>query len=228
MAAVAARGLVRGPAAQSARERLSSACKRFGTRIKAVEQKLARQTTERQDDNAARSARSETEIAAAARKLEAARRPAHGRRGAAVARRPHRAVRAVGSRPNARSSPAGVRAAYVGGREDLLKLLLSQDSPGTLGRMLVYLRLLRPCALRASASIARRDGRPRGTTRRERRGAGAELVDARKRPRRSRSRRSSTPATSGARCSRSSTRGSATRAARSRSSRPRNGGSATS
>jgi septal ring factor EnvC (AmiA/AmiB activator) len=105
--------------------------------IKALQERIARETTQR--DEGARALRAaETEIAAATRKLgeiratikthEAARREL----GAETQRADRRlaAERAALARQ--------VRSSYMMGRDELFKLLLSQESPAALGRMLVY------------------------------------------------------------------------------------------
>jgi septal ring factor EnvC (AmiA/AmiB activator) len=105
--------------------------------IKAVEQKLARQTTER-DDSARALRAAETDIAAAIRKLAAVRT------GLRAQEREQRTLADQTARASARLDAERaelgrqVRAAYMSGREEVLELLLSQDSPATLGRMLVY------------------------------------------------------------------------------------------
>ena len=104
---------------------------------KAVERKLARQTTER--DAGARELRSaETEIASAARKLDALRAELRSseREERSLAEQVARASQKI----TAQREDLGrqIRAAYVGGQAEVLKVLLSQDSPSTLGRMLVY------------------------------------------------------------------------------------------
>ncbi|HET8696790.1 MAG TPA: peptidoglycan DD-metalloendopeptidase family protein [Gammaproteobacteria bacterium] len=105
--------------------------------IKSVEQKLARQTTER-DANARALRAAETEIAAAARKLEALRADI------ATAEREQRSLEERTARASRQLEGERAelgrqaRAAYMSGRAEVVKLLLSQDSPATLGRMLVY------------------------------------------------------------------------------------------
>ncbi|HEX5046482.1 MAG TPA: peptidoglycan DD-metalloendopeptidase family protein [Gammaproteobacteria bacterium] len=105
--------------------------------IKAVEQQLSRQITER--DESARALRTaETGIAAAARKLDGLRA---GLRGAEREQRTLADRTAAASRrlsAEREELARQVRAAYMSGRQELLKVLLSQDSPATVGRMLVY------------------------------------------------------------------------------------------
>jgi septal ring factor EnvC (AmiA/AmiB activator) len=105
--------------------------------IKAVEARLARQSSER--DASARALRaSETEIAAASRKLadvrarlgeQQAQRRTLGREAAQATERLAKERDALGRQ---------VRASYMSGREEVFKLLLSQESPASLGRMMVY------------------------------------------------------------------------------------------
>src|SRR5690349_2219669 len=100
--------------------------------IKAVEQQLARQVTER--DESARALRTaETDIAAAARKLDALRADLRGaeREQRSLADRTAAASRQLAAERE--DLARQVRAAYMGGREELLKVLLSQDSPATVG-----------------------------------------------------------------------------------------------
>jgi len=99
--------------------------------------RMARETT-RRDDGAKALRAAELEIAAATRKLaevrgnlrtqQAARRDLGGQTDRANGRLA--AERAALARQ--------VRASYMAGRDELTKLLLSQESPATLGRMLVY------------------------------------------------------------------------------------------
>jgi septal ring factor EnvC (AmiA/AmiB activator) len=137
IAAVAAVGsLASFAAAQNARDeqqRLQAVRKE----IKAVEQQLARQVTER--DESARALRAaETDIAAAARKLDALRADLRGaeREQRSIADRTAAASRRLAAERE--DLARQVRAAYMSGREELLKVLLSQDSPATVGRTLVY------------------------------------------------------------------------------------------
>lgn len=105
--------------------------------IKAVEERLARQSSER--DESARALRAaETEIAAASRKLadvrarlseQQARRRTLGREAAQATER-----LAAERETLARQ----VRASYMSGNAEVFKLLLSQESPASLGRMMVY------------------------------------------------------------------------------------------
>lgn len=122
-------------AAQGARERQQLDAVR--KEIKAVEQRLARQTTER--DAGAKALRAaETKIAATTRKLDEVR--ANVRAGQSRQRSlAEQAARAAKSLDAERQALAQqVRASYITGREEVFKLLLSQDSAAGLGRMLVY------------------------------------------------------------------------------------------
>jgi murein hydrolase activator len=105
--------------------------------IKELQEKIARETTRR--DEGARALRAaEVEIAAATRKLaevrgdlktqEAARRD--------LERETERANHSLAAEQAALARQ--VRSSYMAGREELTKLLLSQESPAALGRMLVY------------------------------------------------------------------------------------------
>jgi murein hydrolase activator len=121
-------------AAQSDEERELEAVR---GKIEAVERKLARQTAER-DERVSDLKRIELSIAASARELErikARLREQHARRDdlAAQMRRAH-----TGLEKEREALVEQVRLSYMTGREELLKLLLSQESPATLGRMLAY------------------------------------------------------------------------------------------
>src|SRR5262245_30640013 len=105
--------------------------------IKELQERIARETTRR--DEGARALRaSEVEIAAATRKLaevsgnlstqEKTRRD--------LERETASANRRLGAEKEALAQQ--VRSSYMAGREELTKLLLSQESPAALGRMLVY------------------------------------------------------------------------------------------
>ena len=105
--------------------------------IKELQEKITRETTRRDED--ARALRTaEIEIAAATRKLaevsgdlkaqETARRD--------LTRETERANRSLAAEQEALARQ--VRSSYMAGREELTKLLLSQESPAALGRMLVY------------------------------------------------------------------------------------------
>jgi murein hydrolase activator len=105
--------------------------------IKALETRLARETT-RRDDGAKALRTAELEIATTSRKLADVRSSLGEQRSA------QRALAGETERANQRLSAERtslaqqVRMSYMTGREELFRLLLSQESPATLGRMLVY------------------------------------------------------------------------------------------
>jgi len=105
--------------------------------IKALQEKVARETTRR--DAGARALRaSEVEIVAATRKLAevsgTVRTQEKTRRDLEL--QTASANRRLGAERDALARQ--VRSSYMAGREELTKLLLSQESPAALGRMLVY------------------------------------------------------------------------------------------
>ena len=106
--------------------------------IKALQDRIARETT-RRDEGVARAARGRGR----GRRRRRASSPqfaptcSGSKRRAATSRR-KASERIAGSRPRRPLSHAQVRSTYMTGREELFKLLLSQESPATLGRMLVY------------------------------------------------------------------------------------------
>jgi murein hydrolase activator len=105
--------------------------------IKAIETRLARETM-RRDANAKALRAAELDVAAAARKL------ADVQSRLAEQRSTRRALGQQTEQANQRLAAERaalaqqVRMSYVTGREELFKLLLSQESPAKLGRMLVY------------------------------------------------------------------------------------------
>ena len=105
--------------------------------IKALQEKIARETTRRDEGTRALRA-SEVEIAAATRKLAEVsgnvRTQEKRRRELEV--QTASANRRLGAEKDALARQ--VRSSYMAGREELTKLLLSQESPAALGRMLVY------------------------------------------------------------------------------------------
>jgi septal ring factor EnvC (AmiA/AmiB activator) len=122
--------------AQSARES-DAKLQAVRKEIKALESRVTSQAAQR--DETARTLRAaELEVASEERKLAATR----AELAAQQAERRALAERAtrVGGRLAAerRALARQVRASYVNGREELLKLALSQQSPASLGRMLVY------------------------------------------------------------------------------------------
>jgi septal ring factor EnvC (AmiA/AmiB activator) len=105
--------------------------------IEELTARIARETT-RRDDGARALRAAELAIAAATRKLAEVRGNLRTQQGA------RRELRVATERANERLAAERaalarqVRASYMAGRDELTKLLLSQESPATLGRMLVY------------------------------------------------------------------------------------------
>jgi murein hydrolase activator len=105
--------------------------------IKALQDRVARETTRRDEGTRALRA-AEVEIAAATRKL------AEVRGNVRIQQATRRDLTQETQRANRRLAAERaalalqVRASYMTGREELFKLLLSQESPAALGRMLVY------------------------------------------------------------------------------------------
>src|SRR5262245_2471593 len=105
--------------------------------IKELQERIARETTRR--DEGARALRaSEVEIAAATRKLAevSGDLSAQEKTRRDLERETASANRRLGAEKDALARQ--VRSSYMAGREELTKLLLSQESPAELGRMLVY------------------------------------------------------------------------------------------
>ena len=105
--------------------------------IKELEARMAREAA-RRDDGAQALRAAELESAAATRKLAQVRGDLRAQQGT---RRDlgQQTERANGRLAAERAALARqVRASYMAGRDELTKLLLSQESPATLGRMLVY------------------------------------------------------------------------------------------
>jgi len=105
--------------------------------IKELQEKITRETTRR--DEGARALRTaEVEIAAATRKLTEVRGELKAEVSARrdLTRETERANRSLAAEKDALARQ--VRSSYMAGREELTKLLLSQESPASLGRMLVY------------------------------------------------------------------------------------------
>ena len=140
-AAAIAAALLLAPSPPRAQERSAAeqeaALQAVRKEIKALESRIARQTTQR--DASARALRDlEVTIAAGARKLDTVR--------ADLRRQQTRQRELAGEQRAARAKLAGERAAlaaqvrlsYMTGREEAFKLLLTQESPADLGRMLVY------------------------------------------------------------------------------------------
>jgi septal ring factor EnvC (AmiA/AmiB activator) len=105
--------------------------------IKQLEVKITRETT-RRDDGARALRTAEVAIAAATRKLDEVRGELKQQETARsdLARETERASRSLAAERDALAQQ--VRSSYMAGREELTKLLLSQESPAALGRMLVY------------------------------------------------------------------------------------------
>jgi murein hydrolase activator len=105
--------------------------------IKGVEERLARQAAQR--DDGARALRSaETDVAAAARKLAevSAQLREQQAKSHSLGEEAEQAKRRLAAERHALASQ--VRMSYMTGREELFKVLLSQESPASLGRVLVY------------------------------------------------------------------------------------------
>ncbi len=105
--------------------------------IKELQERIARETTRRDEGSRALRA-AETEIAAAARKLAEVRSDMQRQQTARrdLVQESERANRRLAAEKSALARQ--VRSSYMTGREELFKLLLSQESPAALGRMLVY------------------------------------------------------------------------------------------
>ena len=133
-AAVIAAPLVVG--AQSTREQKATAAA-VHKQIDALQRKIARQITER--DEKARELRTlELKIAASNRKLGEIRtnlRAQQARRSALDVEQQQADQRLAAERA---ALGRQVRSSYMTGREEVFKLLLSQETPADLGRMLVY------------------------------------------------------------------------------------------
>jgi septal ring factor EnvC (AmiA/AmiB activator) len=140
LAAVLAATLLLGPpqaAGQAARGADAAALAKVRKEIEAFEKRLAKQIDER--DAGARDLRAaELEVAAASRKLAAARAAVGEleRRQAALAREADGAAASLASERAALGEQLRLR--YMSGRQEVVKLLLSQESPAALGRMLAY------------------------------------------------------------------------------------------
>jgi septal ring factor EnvC (AmiA/AmiB activator) len=105
--------------------------------IKALQERIARETTRR--DEGTRGLRdAEVEIAAATRKLAEVRGNVRVQQAARrdLTQKTESANRRLNSEQAALARQ--VRSSYMTGREELFRLLLSQESPAGLGRMLVY------------------------------------------------------------------------------------------
>src|SRR5436190_2825923 len=122
--------------AQSARER-DAELQAVRKEIKALEARVAGQAAQR--DESARALRTaELEVASETEKLAATRSQLAAReteRRALAERASRASARLAAERATLASQ---VRSSYMNGREEILKLTLSQQSPASLGRMLVY------------------------------------------------------------------------------------------
>ena len=105
--------------------------------IKELQERIARETTRRDEGTRALRA-AEVEFAAATRKLTEVRADLRKQATAQrdLAQQTQRTNRRLATEKEALARQ--VRASYMTGREELFKLLLSQESPAALGRMLVY------------------------------------------------------------------------------------------
>jgi septal ring factor EnvC (AmiA/AmiB activator) len=105
--------------------------------IKALQDRIARETT-RRDEGTRELRAAEVEIAAATRALAEVRGNVRAQQTARrdLAQEAERANRRLAAEKAALARQ--VRSTYMTGREELFKLLLSQESPAALGRMLVY------------------------------------------------------------------------------------------
>jgi septal ring factor EnvC (AmiA/AmiB activator) len=114
-----------------------AALKSVRKEIKQLETRLASETA-RRDDGAKALRAAELAIAAASRKLADVRSRLAEQRGErrALAEQAQRANQRLSTERAALGQQ--VRMSYMTGREELFRLLLSQEKPATLGRMLVY------------------------------------------------------------------------------------------
>jgi septal ring factor EnvC (AmiA/AmiB activator) len=105
--------------------------------IKELQERLSREATRRDEGTRALRA-AEVEIAAATRKLAAVRGDVEKQR--AARRELTQEANAANRRLAAEKSALArqVRSSYMTGRAELFKLMLSQENPAALGRMLVY------------------------------------------------------------------------------------------
>src|SRR5690606_3891650 len=140
LAAVMAVPLVLGPlqAGGQADRRASAAdLENVRKEITALERRLAKQVEEQ--GAATRALRdAEGEVAAASRKLEATRKEAgalEARQGALSTETERAAARLASERA---ALAEQLRLRYMSGRQEVVKLVLSQESPAALGRMLAY------------------------------------------------------------------------------------------
>jgi septal ring factor EnvC (AmiA/AmiB activator) len=105
--------------------------------IKALESRVARQATQRNDS--AKALRDlELTMAASARKLEKIRGDLRAQQARQLALGQEQRAAAAKLAGERHALGAQVRASYMTGREEIFKLVLSQEDPADLGRMLVY------------------------------------------------------------------------------------------
>jgi septal ring factor EnvC (AmiA/AmiB activator) len=121
--------------------------------IKALQDRVAREST-RRDEGARELRAAEVEIAAATRKLAEVRGELKAQETARreLERQSERASRSLAAEKDALARQ--VRSSYMAGREELTKLLLSQESPAALGRMLVYFDYYNRARSQRIASVA--------------------------------------------------------------------------
>jgi septal ring factor EnvC (AmiA/AmiB activator) len=121
--------------------------------IEALQDRIARETT-RRDEGARELRAAEVAIAAATRKLAEVRDELKAEVSARrdLERQSERASRSLAAEKDALARQ--VRSSYMSGREELFKLLLSQESPAALGRMLVYFDYYNRARSRRIAAVA--------------------------------------------------------------------------
>jgi septal ring factor EnvC (AmiA/AmiB activator) len=125
------------PFAAVAQQDEEQALQQIRERIARVETRLARET-ERRADQASQLKRSELAVAAATTELAnlRARGAEQSQRQRGLSEQTRAATDQLGAERDALAQQ--VRLSYMTGREELFKLLLSQESPASLGRMIVY------------------------------------------------------------------------------------------
>lgn len=136
-AVCAAAALVAVAAVAQDRRESEAALSAVRKEIKELQDRVARETA-RRDDSARALRAAEVEIASATRKLADIRgklRSQEGTRRELAAESQQANRRLAGER---QALARQVRSSYMTGRQELFKLLLSQESPAALGRMLVY------------------------------------------------------------------------------------------
>ena len=126
--------------------------------IKALEQRLAREAA-RRDEGAKALRAAELEIAAATRALSTVRTDLASQRAARrdLAQQADRANQRLQAERAALAQQ--VRLRYMTGHEELFRLLLSQESPATLGRMLVYYDYYNRARTRRIAAVSSEVGK---------------------------------------------------------------------